>query len=481
MTVESLKSQKKIKEDEFELSGETFKKILDNSFDEIFVVDKDGRVIYVNRACERHYGMRVSDVLGKSVFELQNNWSPLSTPLVLKEKRRVTVEQNSILGNKLITTTTPVFDEKDNIEFLIMNCRDATQLEDFKQDLEITRKLLEENINKNTKKQKKNMPEISEIITRSKEMKEVIRLAEQVASVDSTVLILGESGTGKGVLARHIHKMSERSDGPFMAINCAAIPEDLLESELFGYSPGAFTGANKNGKAGLIELANNGTLFLDEIGEISPTLQAKILQVVQERKFIPVGGKEIKESNGRIIAATNRNLMEMVKEGKFRGDLYYRLNVIEIEIPPLRERPEDIVMLVYYFMKHFDKKYKVSHQVSERCLDILTQYTWPGNIRELEHLMERLVVTVRETIIKPEHLPKIFSKNFEPKFDISFPTLVPLDGAIEEVEKSLIQSAYSRLRSSYKIAKALNISQSRAHRLIKKYIIDEEEFNNETR
>jgi len=277
-------------------------------------------------------------------------------------------------------------------------------------------------------------------------------------------------------MAKHIHKMSKRKDGPFIVINCAAIPDDLLETELFGYAPGTFTGADKNGKIGLIELANGGTLFLDEIGEIPIKLQAKLLHVLQEFKFSPVGGRESKKVDCRIIAATNQNLDKAVKEGNFREDLYYRLKVIEMEIPSLRERPEDILPLIYFFLNRFDKKYSSTHQFSQEALDMLIQYPWPGNIRELEHLIERLVITVQENIINPQDLPDAFHKNLDDQFDIPFTTLAPLDLALEHVEKKLISKAYKQLGSSYKVAKKLNISQSKASRLIRKYCSEEEQI-----
>ncbi|HHW41699.1 MAG TPA: sigma 54-interacting transcriptional regulator [Syntrophomonadaceae bacterium] len=467
------------KESPVDLDAATLKKILDNSYDEIFVLDGNGRVIYVNNACERHYGMKVSEVIGKTITELigLGYWHPPVTPIVHREKRRVTIEQTTYLGKKLITTVTPVFDEKGEIELTVHNARDLTQLEAVKYELEMTRHSL---VNYR-KKSKTDNPKraFGEIICHSKKMKELVEFAEQIACVDSTVLILGESGTGKGLFARHIHKNSRRKDGPFLALNCAAIPEDLLESELFGYSNGAFTGAERGGKKGLIELANGGTLFLDEIAELSPRLQAKILQVIQERQFIPVGGTEVKKADVRIISATNQDLPDMVEKGSFRKDLYYRLNVIEINIPPLRERPEDIIPLVYFYIEKFNKKYNVCRDVSKECLETLCRYSWPGNVRELENLIERLVVSVRDNEIKTEHLPKLFQQEFKTERrtgnltvdnnTFSFPPNVPFDVIMREVEKELITRAYREYGSSRKVAKALKISQTKASRLIRKY------------
>jgi len=472
MAVSEIKESKK--ENRFELDYETLKTILDNSFDEIYVTNADGVVVYVNKASERLYGMKPSELIGKTSQEVSeiNPWSPRLSPMVLQKKRRLTIEQKTCFGKTLVTTATPVFDDNGNIKLIIENSRDITESEGFKQELEITKQLLKQHKQEVEVLRKKEL-NIPDFIARSKEMKDILKLVRHVALVDSTILLLGESGTGKGVLAKHIHKISNRKDGPFITINCAAIPEELIESELFGYERGAFTGADGKGKIGLIELANNGTLFLDEIGEISLKLQAKLLQVIQENKFYPVGGREVKNVNCRIIAATNRDLQKVVKEGRFREDLYYRLNVIEIKIPPLRERSEDIVPLIYYFLNKYDKKYKFSHEISQECMDILLQYSWPGNVRQLENLIERLVVTVQDTVIDTCHLPKVIYQAFKPQNYINFPVLVPLEEAVEEVEKKLIIKAYKQLGSSYKVAKALNISQSKASRLIRKYCKDE--------
>ncbi|MFZ5643757.1 MAG: sigma-54 interaction domain-containing protein [Bacillota bacterium] len=453
-----------------DLDSVTLRKIIDNSYDEIYVTDKNGIVIYVNSACERHYGLKPADVIGKSAAQLSDEgyWNPSLTPFILRDKKRVTLEQVTNIGRKLVVTATPVFDEKGEIELVVQNCRDITQIEEIKKNLEQTSQLVLK-YKQEIQELRKSQLSTDNIVCHSKHMKEVLELAQKVAAVDSNIFILGESGTGKGVMARHIHKMSKRKDGPFITINCAAIPDELLESELFGYDPGAFTGADKNGKIGLVELANGGTLFLDEIAEMPVRLQAKILHVIQEHQYTSLGGREVKKMDCRIIAATNRNLEKSVKDGSFREDLYYRLKVIELEIPPLRERIEDIIPLIYMFLNKFDKKYKTVHQFSQESLDMLVQHPWPGNVRELEHIVERLVITVEDDMIKPEHLPGSFHKNMDEQFDIPFIGLVPLDLAFELIEKKLISKAYKQLGSSYKVAKALNISQSRASRLIRRY------------
>lgn len=440
-----------------EINNETFQKILDNSSDEILVVDGNKRIVYVNKLCEKHYGLKPDHVIGRNVLDLyeQGYWSPSIIPSVFKDKKLTIMKQTTYIGSELITTAVPILNHNGDIELVVINSR---QLQNFKNI-----KIIDEDIT--GKPDPLDSPE-SNIITNSEKMKKIIKLCQKVAPVDSTILIQGESGTGKGVMANYIHKMSQRKKGPLLTINCAAIPEELLESELFGYSQGAFTGANKNGKIGLIESANNGTLFLDEIGDISPKIQAKILQVIQDHEFIPVGGRETKKVNIRIITATNRNLYEMVQNKQFREDLYYRLNVIDIKVPPLRERIEDIIPLTYYFLNMFNKKHGMNQLISQETLDIFYNYSWPGNLRQLENLMEKLVVTT-DSIIETSDLPDLIYQHSKPKQQLSLPE--DLDLARNEVERNLIMTSYLKFKSSRKVAENLKISQTKAARLIRKY------------
>jgi len=450
-----------------EIDLERLKEILDHSYDEIFVVNSKGVVIYVNSASEKNYGLQPSEIIGKTVYHLfeKGYFTPTIIPVVFKEKKRITFSQETMIGRKLVITATPVLDKNENVDFVVMNVRDITEIEELKYNLEETNKLVQL-YRKEVEELRRKKYKHEHIIARSKNMIECIELAQKVSSTDSTILILGESGTGKNVLAKYVHNISNRNKGSFKNINCAAIPDQLLESELFGYQKGAFTGANISGKVGLLELANKGTLFLDEIAEIPLRLQAKLLEVIQDGRFIPVGGTEYKTIDTRIIAATNRNLEKMVKDGLFREDLYYRINVIELEIPPLRERMEDIVPLAHYFLNIYDKKYNTSHYFSQNSLDVLMLHSWPGNVRELQHVIERLVITVREAKILPEHFPKNFQKTKKAKAIFALQDLVPLN----VLEEELIIKAYERYKSSYKVAEVLNISQSKANRRIRQYL-----------
>lgn len=450
----------------------TLRKILDNCHDEIFVVDNKGNSIYANKAAEKHYGVKVADLIGKTSWQLADEGicSPPITPIALSEKQKITIEQTTRIGKRLIVTANPILDQKGEIDLIVENSRDITELEKIKQDLEVTKNLVEKYKREVEELRKKDLIVSNDLIANSKQMCDLLDIVNGVSATDSTILVLGESGTGKSILARYIHKLSNRKNGPFITINCAAIPEHLLESELFGYTPGAFSGASKDGKVGLLELANGGTLFFDEIAEIPIRLQAKLLEVIQERRFTPVGSVKEKTIDARIIAATNQKLREMVSNNSFREDLFYRLNVIELEMPPLRERLEDIIPLIYFFLEKYDKKYGRSHEFTEETLDLLTQHDWPGNIRELEHTIERLVVTVKYTQIKSGNLPKVFHENSKSQFHVAFPTLVPLNKSVEEFEKQLINKAYKQFKNTYKVAEALKISQSKAYRLIKKYV-----------
>lgn len=457
------------------LNKEIFKLILDNYEEEIFVVNSDNVAIYVNNASERHYGKKPEEIIGKSSSELMDLFlcDPLITPIVREEKRKVTLEQTTVIGKKIHTTAIPVLDANGDIELIIYYSKDITKFEEMKHELKLTRdmlvkKTLDDEINDGINISVQNSP--MHIIAESSVMKDVLNKAERVAEVDSTVLILGESGTGKGILARYIHNMSHKEKESFIVINCAAIPDELLEAELFGYEAGSFTGAKDKGKIGFMELANNGTLFLDEISELSPKLQAKLLHVLQDKQFFKIGGRKLINTNARIITATNRDLKKRVEEGLFRQDLYFRLNVIGIEIPSLRERREDILPLIDYFLDKFNKQYKSNHDISNECLDMLRNHAWKGNIRELENLMERLTVMVEEKTIDVKHLPKGWLNNSKYKID-EFNS-VSLDSIKEEVERDMIVEAYEKCGSSRKVAKMLNISQSRASRLIYKYTTD---------
>ena len=315
--------------------------------------------------------------------------------------------------------------------------------------------------------------QFANIVGRSEKMLAIFKLIEQIARTESTVLVTGESGTGKEWVARAIHFYSLRRDRPFVALNCGALPETLLESELFGHMKGAFTGASAN-KKGLIEAAEKGTLFLDEIGEMTPMMQVKLLRVLQERKFRRLGGVEELEGAMRVIAATNQDLPRLVSEGKFREDLFYRINVIPIQLPPLRERDEDIVLLAEYFLvKYRDKMAKDIHSLSQETIDLLEVYEWPGNIRELENVIERAVALEKSQTILPESLPEHIAKRV-PKGPAAAGLLPEsgfnLEEHVEGLEKEYITQALARAGGvQVKAAELLGMSFRSFRYYAKKY------------
>ncbi|HDA5287658.1 TPA: sigma 54-interacting transcriptional regulator, partial [Clostridioides difficile] len=448
-----------------------------------------GIIIYCNKAFEENYGLKKEDILGKNVSFLEDSGystkSPI--PIVLKTKTKFSLEQDTQTGKKLIITATPIFDENGNLEFTVENCRDITELNNIKNKLEDTKKQV--------KKYKSEVETLYRTALRIEDtvimdgivMRPIINTVNHVSKTDVSVLLLGESGTGKSSLARYIHHNSNRSNGPFITINCATISPQLLESELFGYTSGAFTGASTKGKVGLVELANGGTLFLDEIGDIPQNLQAKFLQLIQDRTFTPVGSLKNKKVDIRIISATNADLVSKVKEKKFREDLYYRLNVIEIKLPPLRERRDNLVEIIKYYFNRYSSDFNLNKTISKEAMDAIANYRFPGNIRELQNIIQKILLTCTDNHITIDDLPNILTKNIHitnngNKTHISQINKVIIsdskstnyknknfDTLIKEYEKNIILDAYEKFGSSYKVAKHLEISQSKANRLIRKY------------
>lgn len=314
-----------------------------------------------------------------------------------------------------------------------------------------------------------------DIITVDENMRKLLKLTQRVAKSDAPILIMGNSGVGKEVLAEFIHHNSNRWRQPFIKLNCAAIPESLMESEFFGYTSGAFTGASKSGKKGVVELAENGTLFLDEIGEMPLSLQAKLLRVLQDGKFLKVGGEHESKANIRIIAATNKNLKSLMKMNAFREDLYFRLNVIPVHLPALQDRPEDIPLLALYFLDYFNKQYNTCKKLSIHVMKKIIHYSWPGNVRELKNIMERLVLISMQPIITLKDFQYScfdaektdpYTMNFEVEYDIQNKSL---NDMVSEYEKNIILQAVKRYGSIRKAAKILKISPSTLSRKLHLY------------
>lgn len=439
-----------------------FERIVESSHDEIFVCDKDGYMIYCNKAFESNYGIDREDMIGKTAMFLNeagySNQTPI--PAVVKHKKKVSMEQKTITGKTLIITATPVFDENGDIEFIVENSRDISELNSIKEKI----KLYENTISSFNKSQSLIY---NDTTIKGSSMKSILEIAKNVAKTNVNVLLLGESGCGKTTLAKHIHLNSKRARKPFITINCSTISPNLLESELFGYEGGAFTGANSKGKIGLVELANEGTLFLDEIGDIPKELQSKFLQLIQDKTFTSVGGVKTKKVDIRFISATNVDLINSINQKKFREDLYYRINVVELKIPPLRDRKEDLLELIFHFFKKYSNIFNLDKSMSTEVINVLLNYNYPGNMRELENIIQNILVTSSSDYIELHHLPKSVLHQVDFVKDEENNSL---DNLMENYERLLICKYYKNNPSSYKLAKALNISQSKASRLIRKYL-----------
>jgi transcriptional regulator with PAS, ATPase and Fis domain len=433
--------------------------LLDAIAEALILVRPTGEIVAVNRTAEELFHWNRSLLIGQRLADLQEIWAPPTLRRCLESGQRQTLIQE-VRGRRLVLSATPVAEGH-----VLGSARDITELDRLQRQVE--RMTLErERYQHELADLRAHQAGWEEIVATSRPMQKVLALAERVAAVDSTILLLGESGVGKGMLAQSIHRWSPRSGGPFVKVECGALPEALLESELFGYAPGAFTGARKEGKAGILEQANGGTLFMDEIGELSPALQVKLLHVIQERRFTRVGGVAPININVRIVAATHRDLEQMVREGRFREDLFYRLNVVPLTIPPLRERQADLPLLIRHFVDRFCTRHRVERSLAAETLERLLAYRWPGNVRELENMIERLIVTSDGPEIGPELLPASISTSGSP---VLVRRVVPLKEALEALEMELIGAAYRELGSSVKVGQALGIHQTSAARKIREW------------
>lgn len=459
---EALESYKKLIHKLHALTEE-LELIFESSNDGLYITDGKGITLRVNSTYEQLTGIKAHEVVGRHMKELvkEGFFSESVTLHVLAQSKPqpVTRLQKLRNGRYVISTGRPVYDKEKNIHRVVTNVRDVTPFLSLAEQLEKTKKHLE----RYEQEELISRAEIlggEQAIFKSKQMLNVLEMIKQVAPYPTTVLITGESGVGKEIVARMIHANSNRMQGVFVKVNCGAIPEKLVESELFGYEAGAFTGAERKGKPGMVELADRGTLFLDEISELAPDLQVKLLQVIQDQEVTRLGGTASKKIDVRFVAATNQSLSEMMDKGLFRADLYYRLNVVRIDIPPLRQRKEVVPSLVLYFLNKFTKEYGLLKSVSTEAMQCLCRYDWPGNVRELKNVTENLVVMVKEEMILPEHLPDEISPVIRQRKLVVLERLVPLREAVREVEKQLIELALNECGSIRKAAKALDVTHS---------------------
>ncbi|NPV27995.1 MAG: sigma 54-interacting transcriptional regulator [Firmicutes bacterium] len=465
--LETLKKElKKVKE-----LSEQLDSIMESSFDGIAISDGNGRFIRLSKSYLRIGGLNPDQILGKTAEELVNTGVLDRSPtlIALREKRPVSMIQHNCAGKQIFSTSNPVFDEHGNIVQIVTNMRDMTELLYLREEIKRVNELNEQYQRELEEWRAKSLAS-SQIITQNVQMRKLITLASRVAKVDSTVLITGESGVGKEVMAKYIHSTSSRREAPLITVNCGAIPENLLESELFGYEKGAFTGANKEGRPGMFELAHRGTLLLDEISEMPLNLQVKLLRVIQEQQFFRVGGTKPISTDVRIIAVTNRNLADLVKERRFREDLYYRLNVVPIEIPPLRERREDIVPLITHFLAKYNKKYNLNVRLSNEIYQYLERHNWPGNVRELQNVIERLVVTCDGNVVSIANLPSnILGQDKENDSPVLVRAVIPMRQAEEMMERALINLALAAGRTTRGAAELLQVAHSTVVRKAARY------------
>lgn len=434
-------------------TNKKLKSIIEASYDGIIVVDEHSIVQMVNSSYFRLQNS-LQEPNGKSLSEIPLECCPQINKVFQEvlEKRKVVFDRfRGKNFSELAITGSPVLDEQDHPTLVVIGLRDYTELNKLKLQ---SARYSQELKSLRTKDQK-------ELIFHDKAMELVVQKVLRVAEVDSTVLLTGESGVGKEVIARTIHHSSTRAEGPFIEINCGAIPENLLESELFGYEKGAFTGANKEGKPGMMELANGGTLLLDEVGDLPLALQVKLLRALQEQEIYRIGGRTAIKLDVRILAATNKDLEKMIEEKKFREDLFYRLNVVPIHIPPLRERKNDILPLAMHFLERFNHKYNFQKLFSSEVFKLFEKYAWPGNIRELANLVERLVIMSEQDSIYPDQLPDAFLKQqTASSLQIEIDKIIPLKEAREQVETELIIRAFKEYGSLRRAGEVLGVAHS---------------------
>lgn len=431
------------------------------SADAIMVANNQGQVLLLNPAFHRITGVPPKKVLGKRMADVKAGGTVNDSAIlrVLETGMPSTLRLRTAYRKDVVSSASPVFDKIGCIERVVCNVRDMAQLytlgSSAKNEQEGDDDLLERNI-----------------IARSTKMLQSFHLAERLAKIETNVLITGETGVGKGLVARFIYEKSQRAkSGPFIKVNCAAIPPSLFESELFGYEKGAFTGALTTGKRGFVEMAHNGFLFLDEIGDLTPEVQGKLLSVIEDRQVTRVGGRALQEIDVRIVAATNKDLRRLAESGAFRRDLYFRLAVAPLHIAPLRERPEDIRPLLFYYCRLFSEKYGVKKDIGASLYDFLDTYTWPGNTRELSNLVEYLFITCPNVILEANDLSDdIVDRSGRNVQSLDVQSLLGAGGSktlretVEEYELQLVRQAIENTTSYTDAARLLGTSLSTFNR-----------------
>jgi PAS domain S-box-containing protein len=448
--------------------------VLDVLSDGIYISDREGYTLKVNTMYEKLIGQKKEDLIGRKVQDLvrEGIYDVVLNPQIVKTGQPATSVQTTKKGQKLVLNGHPIFDAEGQVVLVVTFVRDVTVMSQLREQIVSQKKLLEQlRINV----QYINQESIQKFPVngfKSREMAQLGKLVDKIAATDATVLILGETGVGKEFFARSIHRASPRGDKTFFKLDCTTIPENLIESELFGYAAGAFSGASLKGKPGLCEMADQGTLFLDEIGELPIGMQVKLLRLLQDQEIIPVGATRIKKVDVRIIAATNRDLEKEIAQGRFRNDLYYRLRVAVLSIPPLRERREDIMPLARYFLEKYTVKYRKERHFGAEIESIFTGHRWPGNIREMENLIESLVVTCDRTVIETPDLGSCMlsegrdrKRNLFESLDVRDKSLKRI---VQDLEREILQGALEIHGSMAKVAEILKIDRSTIFRKLRR-------------
>lgn len=454
----------------YKQTARTLDAIMECLYDGLWITDSQGYVLKMNKGVERIKGCTPEECLGKNVRELvaAGYIDQSVTQLVLERKTTVTIVQKTRTNKKVLATGTPIFDSNGEIDIIVVNDRDITELEKMRRDLEMSKALVDLYRNELSELHSREL-QSNYYVCQSKVMQTLYEKTLRAARFDTTVLLAGESGVGKGLLAKLIHQKSERRNGPFVRVDCSGVPETLFESEVFGYEKGAFSGAGPKGKLGLVELAEGGTLFLDEIGEVPLAQQVKLLRFLDEKCLIRVGGTSVRPVDARVIAATNKDLAEEVRKGRFRRDLFYRLNVVSLLIPPLRQRPQDIVGLITFFMKKFGTQYQVNKQVDRETIDVLLGYHYPGNIRELENIIESMMVLSAADLITVKDLPAEVRGLGEQPETLDDSVCMNLKGLIGQVSVEHILRAIEKYGSQREAARHLGVNQSTISRRLRRH------------
>ena len=441
------------------LTYHEWKYVIDQSNDGIYIGNEVGHGVYVNDAYKTISGLSQEEIRDLPPEELVNqHYIDKSCILLVKQTRRaMTIESYFYrTGKQCLVTCKPVFDNDGNITLMIGCIRDMTEINSLREE-NAKDKTLITRYEDEIAQLKKQLLSGDNLVLEDPNSLELLRSAQKIANVDSSVMLTGETGVGKEVIAKYIHNNSPRSGGPFIKLNCSTIAENLFESELFGYERGAFSGAKQEGKQGLFEAANNGTIFLDEIGELPLNMQAKLLRVLQEREITRVGGTKPFKINVRVISATNRDLRQMVNEKLFRIDLYYRLNVVPIYVPPLRERPGDILPMVEHFRMEINQKYGYQKTFSPKALRTIQQYSWPGNVRELRNMVERAMIISEEDEIGAREFDSI---QLHPSSISAEAGQINLDERLKRIEYHHMRRAYQKYGNMKDAAQSVGMKRS---------------------